>query len=90
MLEIAFLRTVLRAYFNTALVYGFARAVTYDYKGSKKYYNDNTRTYENKEMLLVDKIGRVSTNTLAAVLAWPFMLGDDLARLECTIKGKDL
>ena len=78
-----------RVYFNTTLVYGFTRAVTYDYKRSKRYYNQKTGEYEQKEMLLIDKIGTISGNTLAAVAVWPVMLGEDLARLECAVKGKD-
>lgn len=79
----------MHAYVNTTLVYGFTRAVTYDYNGSRKYYNAKTDKYEVKEMLLIDKVGRVSFNTFAAVTAWPFMLRHDFTRLECAIKGKD-
>jgi hypothetical protein len=80
---------VLRIYVNSALAYGFTRAVTYDYKSSKRYYNDKTGESEDKEMLLVDKIGRISGMTAAAILLWPGMIGEDLARLECAVKGKD-
>ena len=80
---------VLRLYVNSALAYGFTRAVTYDYESSKQYYNDRTGRREEKEMLLVDKLGTVSSKTVSAILLWPGMLGEDLARLECAVKGKD-
>lgn len=63
--------------------------MTYDYKNTKKYYNEITGRYEVKDMLLIDKIGRISGSTCAAGFFWPGMLGEDLARLECAAKGKD-
>jgi hypothetical protein len=95
MAELAMLRAIARVYFNTGttLAYGFTRevTVTYDYKDSKKYYNQKTGQTELKEMLLVDKIGRITgnLNTVAAMGAWPFMLGEDLVRLDCAVKGRD-
>jgi hypothetical protein len=83
-------RVVFRAYVNTCLAYGFTRSVTYDYKGTKKYYNRNTCEREEKDMLLVDKIGRITGGTCAALIMWPGMVGEDLARLECAVKGKDV
>jgi hypothetical protein len=83
-------RLAAKVYFNTCLAYGFARSVTYDYKGTKKYYNQSTCEREEKDMLLVDKIGRTAGNTCAALIMWPGMLGEDLARLECAVKGKDI
>ncbi len=64
--------------------------MTYDYQSTKKYYNKITYESEVKDMLLVDKIGRISGNTCAALIAWPAMLGEDLAKLECAVKGKDV
>jgi hypothetical protein len=58
--------------------------------GTKKYYNEVTEKREEKDMLLVDKIGRIAGQSCAAVIMWPGMLGEDLARLECAMKGKDL
>ncbi len=78
---------VLRVYVNTALAYGFARAVTYNYESSKRYHND--KRGEEKEMLLVDKLGTIAGKTVSAIFLWPGMLGNDLARLECAVKGKD-
>ena len=79
-----------RIYVNTTLAYGFARAVTYEYEGTKNYYNNKTAKYEQKEMLLIDKIGRASASSVSAIFLWPIMLNDDLARLECAVRGKDL
>ena len=86
---VAMLQSAARVYFNTCLAYGFARSVTYDYKGTKKYYNEVTEKREEKDMLIVDKIGRITGSTCAALFLWPGMLGEDLARLECAVKGKD-
>ena len=83
-------RVVLRVYVNTCLSYGFTRSVTYDFKDTKKYYNRNTGELEKKDMLLVDKIRRSTGGTCAALVMWPGMLGEDLGRLECAVKGKDV
>ena len=78
-----------RLYTNTFLTYGFARAITYDYEGQKKYYNDITREFELKDMLLVDKVASISGKTCVALLVWPGMLYLDLIRLECAVRRKD-
>ena len=78
-----------RVYVQSVAVYGFTRAVTWDYAGSKEYYNARTHEYEIKEKLLVDKAWCVLDGTFSAYFAWPFMLGDDLTRLECAVKGRD-
>ncbi len=80
---------ILNRYLNVTLSYGFARAVTYDYEGTKNYFNQKTRDFETKPMLYIDVVGRVLSRTLAAGTAWPFMLSYDLARLECAVRGKD-
>jgi hypothetical protein len=76
-------------YLNTTLLYGFVRSVTYDYDGKKKYFNSKTGMYETKDILIIDQTGRISINTIAAVMCWPLMLGEDLTRLECAARGKD-
>ena len=83
------IRRIANIYLNTTLVYGFTRAVTYDYESEKHYYNKQTGVYEEKEMLIFDKIGRISFKTFAATVAWPVMMGDDLTRLECAVRGKN-
>lgn len=83
------LKRIARMYFNTCLAYGFTRAVTYDYQSTKKYYNEITDRREEKDMLIVDKIGCITGKTCAALFLWPGMLGEDLGRLECAVKGKD-
>lgn len=87
--ELTLLRTVLRRYFTTALAYGFTRSVTYDYQHTKEYRNKKTGKYETKEMLLTDKIGRICSHSMMALGTMPFMIGEDLARLECVVRGKD-
>ena len=79
----------LRAYIGTTMAYGFARSATYDYEGTKFYYNEKTGRGERKERLFVDKIGRVAGHSVAAVGVWPCMVWGDLATLECHAKGKD-
>ena len=90
MAEMAMMRAAARVYFNTCLAYGFTRSVTYDYQSTKRYFNKITDKSEVKDMLLVDKIGRISGYTCAALILWPAMLGEDMARLECAMKGKDV
>jgi predicted patatin/cPLA2 family phospholipase len=69
--------------------YGFVRSVTYDYSHTKEYFNTKKYAIETKQMLLTDHLGRITSRTLAAVFAWPWMLGEDLTRLECAVRGKD-
>ena len=78
-----------RNYFGSTLAYGFVRAATYDYKATTEYKNKKTGRYETKEMLVVDSVGTIASNTLAAVFAWPFMMSEDLAKCECLVRGKD-
>ncbi len=79
-----------RLYAPTTLAYGFTRAVTYNYEGTREYWNSRTHKYERKEKLVVDKLATVSGGTFAALLLWQGMLGQDLARLECYLKGRDV
>ena len=76
-------------YVNATLGYGFARAATYDYKGTKNYYNTNTMQYETKEMLLTDKLSRILAGSFAAITMWPLMVWEDARRLEFAVTGKD-
>jgi hypothetical protein len=82
-------RKLLNWYVNTTLLYGFGRAVTYDYEGTGKYWNKKLERSELKEMLVLDKIGRVMGKSVQAIFVWPGMLGEDLYRLECHVRGKD-
>ena len=81
--------TVLDRYLDVTILYGLTRAVTYNYEGSRWYYNKNTKALEMKEMLLVDKIGHITSKTFAAVCMWPWMLHEDLTRAECAVRGKN-
>jgi hypothetical protein len=84
------LRDAIRVYVGATVSFGFVRAVTYDYDSVRKYFNKHTRELEPKEMLIVDKVGRVATMSVVAPVAWPLMVGKDLARLECWLTGKNL
>jgi hypothetical protein len=78
-----------RNYIYATLAYGFTRAVTYDYSATQLYHNDVIGRYETKEILLIDSIGKIAGGTFAAAVAWPHMLGNDLAKLECIVRGKN-
>ena len=79
-----------RRYLALTTGYGFTRAVTYDNDSSKQeYWNRKRMVYEEKEMLFTEKIGRVITNTFAAITVWPLMMGEDFRRLEFAVTGKD-
>ena len=41
-------------------------------------------------MLVLDKISSVLFKSFATIIVWPGMLGDDLALLECRVRGKDI
>ena len=78
-----------RNYFCATMAYGFTRAATYEYSGTRIYHNEVSGLYETKEILLIDSIGNVASRTFAATFGWPHMLGQDLAQLECIVKGKN-
>ena len=82
-------RMLLKCYVNTTLLYGFGRAVTYEYEGTGKYWNKKLERYETKDMLVLDKIGGVMAKSFGAIIMWPGMLGNDIARFECHVRGKD-
>jgi hypothetical protein len=80
---------IVRVYLKSTALYGFTRAVTWEYEGKKEYYNARTREFETKEKLIVDKAYGVLRGTFSAYFAWPCMLADDLTRLECAVKGRE-
>ena len=75
---------------HTTLAYGFTRAVTYNYEGKQRYYNAKTGNYELKDRLLIDQFGSVMAGSFAAIFLWAPMVGQDLAKLECKLRGKDI
>lgn len=79
----------MRVYTMLTFSYGLVRSISYDYCGKKEYHNRKTKEYVIKDMLLTDKIGRITGSAAAAMIVWPSMLGEDLARLECKVRGKD-
>jgi hypothetical protein len=82
------LRDVIRVYVGATASFGFVRAVTYDYNPMRSYFNKQTREFENKEMLVVDKVGMIVAKSISAPALWPLMVHGDLARLECWLTGK--
>ena len=77
-------------YVSSTFLYGTVRALTYDYEGSKRYYNAKTSKSERKELLITDTIGLLAVKSTAAMVAWPIMICDDMRRLECFLRGKDI
>jgi hypothetical protein len=80
---------IMKVYLQSTTLYGFTRAVTWDYEGKKEYYNARTKEFETKEKLIVDKAYGVLRGAFAAYFVWPGMLSDDLTRLECAVKGRE-
>jgi len=80
---------IVKVYLQSTTLYGFTRAVTWDYEGRKEYYNVRTQEFETKEKLFADKACSVLGGTCSAYFAWPRMLVDDLTRLECAVKGRE-
>ena len=76
-------------YLCGTLSYGFIRSVSYNWNSTRRYHENSTGLYVLKEKLIIDKIGSVTGDTLAAVAVWPVMMGEDLVRLECVVRGKD-
>ena len=79
-----------RIYVISTSLYGFTRAVSYDYKDTMRYFNRSSMQIEEKKMLLVDNIGNVVSRTFEANFHWPSMLKKDLIVLECITRGKNV
>ena len=79
----------LRNYAAATFAYGAVRASTYEYEGTREYYNRRTRAFETKPMLGIDRLGRIMCHGFQAFGGWPLMLGGDLTRLECAARGLD-
>ncbi len=82
------LNRVIKVY-AAAAVYGFTRAVTYDYDGTHQYYNRETIQFETKPLLITDNVGRITGRTIETMIFWPIVMQRDVARLECLARGKD-
>ena len=78
-----------RRYVGVTLSYGAMRALTYEYDGTQNYYDSTKDKFETKPMLWSHTLGRAMSHSVAAVTVWPVMLGKDLARLECLLRGLD-
>ena len=77
-------------YTTTCLAYGFTRSVTYARENKYTYYNTRTKTYEEKEMLLMHKLLGITVMSMATLIVWPGMVAEDTVQLECTVRGKDI
>jgi len=71
-------------YLKITMAYGFVHAVPYAWNRKTSLYRGHGR----KELLFVDKAGWIVTNTVAAPFWWPFLVREDLIRLECLARGK--
>lgn len=87
--SVVFVTKWVRRYAYATMTYGFGRAVTYDYKSSREYFNHKTYDFERKPPLVIDTISSTISHAFAAPFMWPTMLTEDLARLECVVRGRD-
>jgi hypothetical protein len=78
---------LLQIYINVTCAYGLAHAIPYVWSYKTSLYN-TLYTETKREMLLVDKVGLVVANTVTAPFMWPFLLREDLIRLECFARGR--
>lgn len=74
----------LRQYLKITLAYGFVHAVPYAWNCKTSLYSGHGR----RELLVVDKASVIFANTVTAPILWPFLLRDDLIRVECFVRGK--
>lgn len=74
-------------YLGITQAYGLVHAISGVWSYKTSLYN--TKYDEPKrELLLVDKVGLVVANTVTAPFLWPFLLREDLIRLECFARGQ--
>ena len=69
--------------------YGFAHAVTDTWSRKTNMYRKHY-SEPDREMLLVDKLGLITANTVSTPILWPILLREDLIRLECLARGKPI
>ncbi len=82
--------TQLKRYAVGTLLYGFVHTAACEYSKTKHYYQQSTGSYVAKEKLLIDKLGSTALGTVAAPFVWPLMGNEDLRRLECLVRGRDV
>lgn len=78
---------LLQIYINVTCAYGLAHAIPRVWSYKTSLYNA-LYTEPKRELLLVDKVGLVVANTVTAPFLWPFLLREDLIRLECFARGR--
>ena len=78
---------LLQIYINVTCAYGLAHAIPRVWSYKTSLYN-TLFTEPKRELLLVDKVGLVVANTVTAPFMWPFLLREDLIRLECFARGR--
>lgn len=78
---------LLQIYMNVTCAYGLAHAIPRVWSYKTSLYN-TLYTEPKRELLLVDKVGLVVANTVTAPFMWPFLLREDLIRLECFARGR--
>ncbi len=77
----------LTRYFHITWAYGLAHAMPYVWSYKTSLYR-TTYNEPKRELLVVDKAGLVIVNMASAPIMWPFLLREDLIRLECFMRGK--
>ena len=82
--------TQLKRYAVGTFFYGFIHSTACEYCKTKRYFQKSTASYVAKEKLLIDKLGSTALGTVVAPFVWPLMVNEDLRRLECLVRGRDV
>ena len=81
------LSSVWNKYLGITMAYGFAHAVPFAWSYKTSLYR-TTYNAPKQELLVVDKVALVVVNTVTTPFLWPFLLREDMIRLECFARGK--
>ena len=76
-------------YMLVTTTYGCISAIPQTWRQKRKYTNGETFMTELLPTPIVEKFGRVFLKSLAATAWWPYMLYNDLLRLELHCKGEN-
>jgi hypothetical protein len=78
------LRRAVYLYVGVTWAYGVAHAIPFLWSRKTKY----VLSKERQDMLLVDKVLHGAQLGCSSLFLWPFLLREDLIRLECLMRGK--
>jgi hypothetical protein len=81
----------LKCYLWVTCAYGLAHSVQDVWALKTNLYGSHVSKPDNlREMMLVDKFVVVVMGTVSSSVLWPLLLRDDLIRLECLVRGKQV